>query len=92
VSKDVNRIVPAAYYGQVDTLFVAAERQQWGRFDADANTVTLHTEQQPGDEDLLDLAAMHTLLHRGTVIATDTDKVPDHADLAAILRWTPSVS
>ncbi len=92
VSKDLNKIIPAAYYGQIDTLFVAVGCQRWGRFDPSTTEVALHAEQLPGDEDLLDFAAIHTLLHGGSVHATEPEKVPDHTELAAIFRWKPPVA
>jgi hypothetical protein len=47
----------------------------------------LHREVKPGDEDLLDFAAVHTLLNRGTVYAVELKKVPDEAPLAAVFRY-----
>jgi hypothetical protein len=86
-SSDLKEVVPAAYHGRVDTLFAAVGLQQWGAFDPDTNAVHLHEEAEPGDEDLLDLAAVHTLLNKGTVYAVEPEKVPDEAPLAAVLRY-----
>lgn len=80
-------IVPAAQQGRVDTLFVATGIQRWGRFDRDAATVTEHEEEQPGDDDLLNLAAVYTLLNGGKVYAVPAEEIPDNAPLAAILRY-----
>jgi hypothetical protein len=87
VSKDIRRIVPAAHYGEVDTLFVAVRFQQWGTFDPDTNTIHLHGEAEPGDEDLLDSAVVQTLLHGGTVYALAPEKVPGGVPLAALFRY-----
>jgi hypothetical protein len=87
-SSDLKAIVPAAYYGKVVVLFVAAGIQQWGTFEPQENVIDLHSAQKPGDEDLLDLAAVQTLLHGGTVYAVDHERVPDEeAALAAIYRY-----
>lgn len=86
-SNEVQEIVPAAYHGRVETLFAALGFQQWGSFDVDANTVELRKEANPGDEDLLDFAAAHTLLNAGTVYAVEAGKVPDGAPLAAVFRY-----
>jgi len=87
-SADLKAIVPAAYYGKVEVLFVAAGVQQWGTFELEENVVSLHSKQDPGNEDLLDLAAIQTLLHGGTVYAVDQERVPDEeAALAAIYRY-----
>jgi hypothetical protein len=86
-SGDPKEIIPAAYHGRVETLFVAIGLQQWGTFDPAANVVQLHREVKAGDEDLLDFAAVHTLLNGGTAFAVEPDKVPDEALLAAVFRY-----
>jgi hypothetical protein len=86
-SNDLKEVVRAAYHGRVETLFAAIGLQQWGTFDPATNAVQLHREVKPGDEDLLDFAAVHTLLNRGTVYAVELKKVPDEAPLAAVFRY-----
>lgn len=76
-SRDLTRIVPAAHHGRVESLFVAVGVQQWGRFELDDGGVQLHADRQSGDRDLLDLAAVQTLVHAGDVYAVDPDEVPD---------------
>jgi Bacterial archaeo-eukaryotic release factor family 7 len=83
-------ILPAAHHGQVEVLFVTVGFQQWGRFDPSANEVRLHVEEEPGDEDLLDLAAAQTFLNGGMVYAVAPEEVPGGAPLAALLRWESS--
>jgi hypothetical protein len=87
ISKDLKETVPAAYYGRVEQLFVAVGVQQWGKFDAEANQIQVHSDAQPGDEDLLDSAAIQTLLNGGTVYAVEPDQVPDEAPVAAVFRY-----
>lgn len=86
-SHDLSEIVPAACYGQVASLFVAQDREQWGTFDAATNTLQLHEQAQPGDEDLLDLAAAQTLLHDGAAYALAQSEMPDASPLAAVFRY-----
>ena len=86
-SNDLKEIVPAAYHGRVETLFVTVGLQKWGSFDPDTNVVHLYEEAEPGDEDLLDFAAVQTLLNGGTVYAVELEKVPDGASLAAVFRY-----
>ena len=86
-SNDIRAIVPAAHYGRVDTLFVAVGLQSWGAFDPQTNTIDIHREEEPGDEDLLDLAAVQTLLHGGKVYAMEPAEVPDGVPLAAVFRY-----
>jgi hypothetical protein len=87
VSNDVRKIVQAAYDGRVDLLFAAVGIHQWGTYDPETLTVHLHKEAEPGDEDLLDFAAIHTFLNGGTVYAVEPEKVPDEAPLAALFRY-----
>lgn len=84
---DIKEAVSAAYYGRIEQLFVAVGVQQWGNFDPQTNTIYLHSEAELGDEDLLDSAAIQTLLNGGTVYAVEPDKVPDNAPLAAVFRY-----
>lgn len=86
-STDLKEAVAGAYYGRVDQLFVAVGIQQWGRFNADANEVTIHAEAEPGDEDLLNAAAVQTVLNGGTVFAVEPNHVPDDAPVAAVFRY-----
>jgi hypothetical protein len=86
-SLDPKEIVPGAYHGRIEFLFVAVGRQQWGDFDPGANRVDLHPEAQPGSFDLLDLAATQTLLHGGAVYAANPAEMPEEALLAAVFRY-----
>jgi hypothetical protein len=42
---------------------------------------------QTGDEELLDLVAMQTLTHGGTVYGVKPEEVPDRQLLAAVYRY-----
>ncbi len=84
---DVEHVVSAAYQGRVESLFVDYHAHQWGTYDPATYKVEVHAEAQPGDDDLLDFAAVQTLLHRGAVYAVDREQTPDGAPLAAVLRF-----
>ena len=84
---DVKEAVLAAHHGRVDVLFVAVGVQMWGNFDPSTYTVQVHQNPEPGDEDLLDLAAIQSILNGGTVYAVEPEQVPDHAPLAAVFRY-----
>lgn len=86
-TNDVAKAVLAAHHGRVDTLFVAVGVQIWGRFDPESASVHTRQTPEPGDEDLLDLAAVQTLLNGGEVYAIETEQIPDQAPLAAIFRY-----
>lgn len=86
-SRDVAEVVRAAYAQRVDTLFVPVGLHRWGRFDASSLAVERHEEEQVGDDDLLDLAAVHTYVNSGTVYALDAAEVPGGGEVAAIMRY-----
>ncbi|WP_242040415.1 baeRF7 domain-containing protein [Anabaena subtropica] len=86
-SSDIKEIISAAYYQRVDSLIVPLGQQIWSTFDPDTLAVDLHPEQQPEDGDLLDLAAIHTLLNGGTVYAVEPEKMPNDEPIAAIFRY-----
>jgi hypothetical protein len=86
-STDLKEAIAAAYYGRVDSLFVAVGVQQWGKFDPTTDQLQTHSDVEPHDQDLLDAAAVQTLLNGGTVYAVEPDEVPASAPLAAIFRY-----
>ncbi len=86
-STDLSEIVPAAYFGRVDLLFVALDSQRWGTFDPGTAKVSLHEEAASGDGDLLDLAAIRTLLSGGTVYGLDHQEMPNGASVASVFRY-----
>lgn len=87
VADTLEKIVPAAYHGQVETLFVAVGVQQSGVFNPATNEIKLHDQPEPGDEYLLDLAAVQTYLKGGTVYVVEPEKVPGGTYAAAVLRY-----
>lgn len=83
----IEKVLPAAYFQRVETLFVPIDKTVWGVFNPDGNSIQIHAQQETGDEDLLDLAALHTLTNGGTVYAVEQGDVPEHKAIAAILRY-----
>jgi hypothetical protein len=86
-SNDLNEVMQGAFYGRVEQLFVPVGIQKWGHFDPDSMALELHSEAQPGDEDLLNTAAIQTIFHGGTVYAVEPEKVPDNTPVAAVFRY-----
>ncbi|MHB1294673.1 MAG: baeRF7 domain-containing protein [Anaerolineae bacterium] len=84
---DLAGVVAAAHYGRVEALFVATDAQRWGTFDENALEVVQHDEPEPGDEDLLELAAIQTLRNRGIVYADERSRLPGNGEIAALLRY-----
>ncbi|MFN2108732.1 MAG: hypothetical protein ACK2UI_03650 [Anaerolineae bacterium] len=57
-----------------------------GTFDPETQSVTLHDKRQPGEQDWLDLAAVHTFLNHGAVYAMPLEEMPADEPVAAIFR------
>lgn len=86
-ASDLKEVVSGAVFGRVDTLFVPSGVHWWGRFEQSENRLDLHDEHQPGDEDMLDLAALHTLTHGGIIYTVEPEQVPSDGPAAAIFRY-----
>jgi hypothetical protein len=87
VSGDLREVVRAAHYGRVETLFVALGVQRWGFFDPSTHAIQLRRKAKLGDDDLLDLAAIQTLLNGGMVYAVEPERVPGEGSIAAVFRY-----
>ncbi len=83
----IEGVLPMAEQRRVDVLFLARDTRMWGRFDSQSGHVEVHDAWEPGDEELLDYAAVRTLLSGGTVYATEESKVPGGARVSAVLRF-----
>jgi hypothetical protein len=83
---DIRQIAPAAHQGQVESLFVDRSAHQWGVFEPSTGEVTLHESPLPANDDLLDLAAVQTLLHRGDVYTVESNGLPARP-IAAVFRY-----
>lgn len=86
-SSNLEKVVSAAYHGQIDTLFVRVDQQRWGKFNPDKNQLELHSQPEPGDEDLLDFSSVHTFEQGGKVYACEANHLPEDAPLAAVFRY-----
>jgi len=86
-TNDMKQAVLAAHDGRISTLFVATDVQQWGKLDPESRKIRLYEERGPGLEDLLDLAAVHTLTKGGTVYAVAPEQVPGGTAIGAIFRY-----
>jgi hypothetical protein len=79
-------VLPAALQGRVAFLFATVGAQQWGTIDQHSFAVDLHREPSAGDEDLLNLSVIQTLLHGGTVYSVPPQSMPTNGAVAAVFR------
>jgi hypothetical protein len=87
VSGELEEIARAAYCGRIASLFVAIGLQRWGTFDSGTNAARLCHEAEPGSQDLLDFAAVQTLMSEGAVYVVKPEQVPGGGSAAAVFRY-----
>jgi hypothetical protein len=87
-ASELAEVVKAAFEGKLETLFIARDVERWGTFDPKSKTVTFHQRQQLLDEDLLNVAAVHTFAHGGSVYVMNLTELPTQNEVAG-LYWLP---
>jgi hypothetical protein len=80
-------IVPAAFFGRVEALFVARGSRRWGFFNPASGAAHEHGEPERGDRDLVDFAAVQTFLNGGAVYVLEPEEVPAGVPAAAVFRY-----
>jgi hypothetical protein len=85
-SSNLRETLAAAHRGLIRFLFVASVGERWGQL-APPETVHVHSTPEPGDSDLLNLAAILTLRHGGNVYVVPPNQLPEGADIAAVFRY-----
>lgn len=84
---DLATILSSAYQGRLETLFLDPEAQRWGSFDGRRDSITINETAGPCDEELLNVAAIHTVKNGGAIYLTAADRLPNGQPAAAILRF-----
>jgi hypothetical protein len=80
-------VIPAAYYGRIENLFVVKDARIWGSFDEQNNQLRLMNEQTGDNECQVNKAIIKTLLNGGNVFLTQKEQMPDESVLAAVFRY-----
>jgi hypothetical protein len=86
-SNRLKDVVTAAHEGRVLTLLVSDLLETTGKFDESTYTVKGRETGTIEDEDLVNDAAVQTILHAGQVYVVPNSKMPNGAPLAAIYRF-----
>lgn len=88
VSPFLTDIIPLAIEGRIQSLFIRAGSQEWGKYDPEKNEVHLHTEQQQNSESLWERAAQEAFRTGAKVfIIEDNDPLLAEEGGAALLRY-----
>jgi hypothetical protein len=86
-SAQITEIAREAARGRVDTLLLARQGVVWASVSADGESFELHETPEPGDEDLMDFAAIRTVTQGGDLYALDQHEMPTTDPAAAIFRY-----
>ncbi len=86
-TNDLDTAVKAAIGGRVETLLVPLGVQRWGHYDPATDSVKFDSQPTPENEDMINYAALQTILSSGNVYALPRDQFPGGGDVAAILRY-----
>lgn len=84
---DIEDVLLAAHDGRIDTLVMTRGRRAWGRFDAQARSVSKHDGRNGESEDLLERAAVEALRTQSRVLFVEPGRLPENVQQAAILRF-----
>jgi hypothetical protein len=85
---EISDVIPAAYMGSVETLFVEKNRFVWGKSEPNLDKLQVHKKKQALDNCLLDMAARLTFLKGGKVFREEPDNLPEPKAVAnAVLRY-----
>lgn len=84
----LDKAVAAACQGRADKCFVLMNEQRWGTFHSETATIERLDRRDRHGCDLLDYAAVQTLLHGGETFPIKTlDCMPGHAPLVVQFRF-----
>ncbi|QSE95897.1 baeRF7 domain-containing protein [Fulvivirga lutea] len=87
-SSDIDKIVAAAYNGQINTLFVKENTNLYGHYNLKTGEVDTHKEESINNADLANFSAVHTILKDGRVFVLEGEEMPDSTSpLNAIFRY-----
>ncbi|MBE0536946.1 MAG: hypothetical protein IH624_14880 [Phycisphaerae bacterium] len=87
VATDPHLILPAAYEGRLDTLFVDPHEHVWGTFRPADGHVEIEPWYDSINEDLVDMTVHYALGRGGYVYPAERQCMPGEAAMAAILRY-----
>ncbi len=86
-SNRLKDVVLAAHEGRILHLVVSDQLSPTGTFDLETYQVTGGAKGGIQDQDLVNDAAVQTLLHAGNVFVTSNKKLPQGSPVAAVFRY-----
>ncbi len=87
-SSDIERVLPEALAGRIDTLFVENRADIWGIYDSEKRQVRIDEEPTASNMSLLNTAAIKTFLNGGKVYLLEKSEMPNpHSRVNAFYRF-----
>ena len=86
VASKLDEILKAASEGRISDLILREDAAYLGIWDACAQTI-LAPRDHSGQEDLLNRAALETVIRKGQAFAVKTSEMPNRMDAFAVLRF-----
>lgn len=86
-SSRIKEVVTASYEGRVSTLLISDSDEKTGVYDEATHSVKARETGGPADEDIVNEAAVQTILHAGKVLVAPHRKMPNGNAVAAIYRY-----
>lgn len=86
-SADPVTVIEAARHGRVASMVVGADVSMWGRCDAGVDDLVFHESRMPGDEDLIDGAAVDAWKTGASVRVVPSAELPRGLEIAAVFRY-----
>ena len=87
-SSDINEVLPAAFLGKIDTLFIEKDKDVFGIYDATKHKVEIRENSKGTKVSLLNMAAIRTFLQGGKVYLLNKDDMPNpYSKVNALYRF-----
>ncbi|HLS28890.1 MAG TPA: hypothetical protein VK041_09585 [Opitutales bacterium] len=87
-ARTIDRAVVAAREGRLSALAIPRDQEVWGGFNEETGKMSLNPEDPADKCELLDFAAMQTILHGGELFVLPEDRMPADSEVAALLRYS----
>lgn len=88
-STSVHDIIPAAFQGKIDTLFLENREEIWGTYDEENMKVNIQDEQTSENTSLMNLAAIKVIENKGSVYLIEAESMPEKdGKMNALLRYS----
>lgn len=70
----LDKIIPAAIAGRVDTLFILKNKEVWGKYNKRTHQIDIDEVRKVSDSELLNMAAVKVINQDGKVILMDSEE------------------